>query len=311
MEKFYYKGSNGRTDIAAYAWFPDGEIKGLIYFAHGIMEYAERHSKFFELLTNEGYCVIANDHMGHGDSQAIFPMFFDGRIGISGWNCACNDAYLCIYTCRKKFNISRDIPLYGMGFSLGSFIVQTVAIRNPTLFTGGLILLSTGNQNPIKTNLGKILALHEAHRYGIANTTPQVSKWTIKSFNKHFGGRTIADWFCLNRRSLQKYLDDDRCGKEITAGLLYDVLDGIEYTSNFFNIKQMDSRMPILILAGSRDPVGDFGKGVRRVEAGMKKAGISNVEVHLLPGGRHDIFHEIQSGCTEKGIHLIINWLKV
>ena len=85
----------------------------------------------------------------------------------------------------------------------------------------------------------------------------------------------------------------------------------MKYTGSKQAYENWPKDMPVLLLSGDKDPVGDFGKGVRRVEAGMKKAGISNVEVHLLPGGRHDIFHEIQSGCTEKGIHLIINWLKV
>ena len=294
MEKFYYKGSNGRTNIAAYAWFPNGEIKGLVYFAHGIMEYAERHNNFFELLAQNGYCVIANDHMGHGNSQDVYPMFFHGRIGVSGWNCACNDAYMCIYNCRKKFNISKDIPLYGIGFSLGSFIIQTVAIRNPSLFTGGIILLSTGTQNPIKTIVGKIFAMHEANRYGVANTTPQVFNHTFGKFNKHFNQRTIADWFCLNRKSLDKYLDDDKCGKEITVGLLYDLLEGIEYTGNFFNIKQMDTQMPILILAGSRDAAGNFSKDVKKLHKRFLIAGLNSTCV-LYNHMRHDILHEVNS----------------
>ena len=57
--------------------------------------------------------------------------------------------------------------------------------------------------------------------------------------------------------------------------------------------------------------MGEFSKGVRRVEVEMKKAGILNVETHLLPDARHDIFHEIKSGCAEQAAHIIIKWLNI
>ena len=57
--------------------------------------------------------------------------------------------------------------------------------------------------------------------------------------------------------------------------------------------------------------MGEFSKGVRRVEVEMKKAGILNVETHLLPDARHDIFHEIKSGCAEQAAHIIVNWINI
>jgi alpha-beta hydrolase superfamily lysophospholipase len=294
MEKFTYRASNGKSEISAYAWFPEVGKKGLIYFAHGVMEYAERHAAFFEQLTKEGYIVVANDHMGHGNSQNVFPMYFDGRMSISGWDCACNDAYLCIYNFRKKFNISKSLPLYGIGFSLGSFIIRTVAIRNPNLFTGGLVLIGTGNQNPIKIKTGKVLASLESNRYGSPNTTPNISKFTFGSFNKHFRQNTTVDWFCLNKDTRTEYLNDDRCGKQITAGLLYDILCGMEYTGDFFNIKQMNPDMPILLLSGSRDPVGNFGKGIKSLYQKFRIAGL-NTTCIFYNHMRHDILHEVDA----------------
>lgn len=305
MEKFSYRSSSGKCDITAYAWFPQITPKGLVYFAHGIMEYAERHASFFETLTNEGYIVVANDHMGHGDSQHIFPMSFMGRIGVSGWDCACNDAYLCIYNFRKKFNINKNIPLYGMGFSLGSFIIRTVAIRNPSLFDG-LILLGTGNQSLIKTKIGKMYAEWECNKYGRPNTTPNVSKLTFGAFNKHFRQNTIADWFCLNKKSRDQYLDDDRCGKEMTAGLFYDVLCGIEYTGDFFNIKRMNPDMPILLLSGSRDPVGDFSKGIKSLHRKFRYAGL-NATCILYNHMRHDLLHELDAKTIKQDIVDFLN----
>ena len=67
--------------------------------------------------------------------------------------------------------------------------------------------------------------------------------------------------------------------------------------------------MPILLISGDKDPVGDFGKGVRRVEAAMKKAGITSIETHLLSKARHDIFHEVNIGCASQVTQLIEKWI--
>ncbi|MBR5583267.1 MAG: alpha/beta hydrolase, partial [Lachnospiraceae bacterium] len=69
--------------------------------------------------------------------------------------------------------------------------------------------------------------------------------------------------------------------------------------------------MPVLLLSGEKDPVGDFTKGVRRVEAAMKNADMKNVTVQFLPGARHDIFHEVKSGCAKQVVQLIKNWINV
>jgi len=49
--------------------------------------------------------------------------------------------------------------------------------------------------------------------------------------------------------------------------------------------------IPILILSGERDPVGDFGKGVKQVAEKLKKTG-HNVRLVLYPEARHVVLCE-------------------
>ena len=56
--------------------------------------------------------------------------------------------------------------------------------------------------------------------------------------------------------------------------------------------------MPVLLISGEDDPVGDAGKGVRLVEKSMKNAGLTNVTLKLYPGARHDVLHEEKSGTA-------------
>lgn len=291
MEKraFSYAGASGKSAIAAYSYVPNGKVKGVVYFAHGVTEYAERHEELFKVLTNHGFAVLANDHMGHGRSKGNFPMYFQGGL-CSGWSCACIDAVTCITVGRDLLNIGDDIPVYGIGFSLGSFIIQEVAICNPEIFAK-IILLGTGYQSPAEITIGKVMAKSECKKHGAHNTTPQVSKLTFETYNKSFAGDTRADWLCEYRPALDEYLADTRCGKDFTAGLFYDLLCGMEFVGKQSNIKKLNPKLEVLMLSGKNDAVGKFTNGVKTLANKYQAAGIF-VETHFYNGMRHDILHE-------------------
>ena len=69
----------------------------------------------------------------------------------------------------------------------------------------------------------------------------------------------------------------------------------------------MGYRLPVLLLSGQDDPVGDGGKGVRAIYQRMKKTGMENVALRLFPGARHDLLHE---PVAEEVWQLIGEWMK-
>ena len=66
--------------------------------------------------------------------------------------------------------------------------------------------------------------------------------------------------------------------------------------------------MPILLISGQDDPVGDGGKGVRAIYNSMKKAGMEQVTLKLFPGARHDLLHEEKS-VGEAARTYIADWI--
>ena len=54
----------------------------------------------------------------------------------------------------------------------------------------------------------------------------------------------------------------------------------------------VSKHLPIFFVAGADDPVGAFGKGVKRVYERFKKSGIKNVSLKLYEGDRHEILNE-------------------
>ena len=66
--------------------------------------------------------------------------------------------------------------------------------------------------------------------------------------------------------------------------------------------------MPVLLLSGQDDPVGDAGRGVQKIYEQMKKAGIRHITFRLFPNARHDLLHEETNGA-ETARHCIADWL--
>ena len=90
---------------------------------------------------------------------------------------------------------------------------------------------------------------------------------------------------------------------QITHGMTehmgrYEALGSMKRSGSAFEYDGWDTSLPILLISGQEDPVGDAGKGVRTIHNRMKKTGMENVTLTLLPNARHDIFHEEANGIA-------------
>ena len=62
------------------------------------------------------------------------------------------------------------------------------------------------------------------------------------------------------------------------------------------------------MIAGEMDPVGEYGAGVKKVEAMLKNAGKKNLETILYKDARHEILNE--SRCFDKVCEDVIGWIE-
>lgn len=68
----------------------------------------------------------------------------------------------------------------------------------------------------------------------------------------------------------------------------------------------MPTDLPILIISGADDPVGDWGKGPQKVYQKLQKAGFNHLKLQLFPELRHEILFETE---YEEVYHTIGDWL--
>ena len=286
--EFYYPSADGKTTIHAVEWVPEGQPKAILQISHGVTEHMLRYKEMAEYFTQRGFVVVGNDHLGHGISIAgdAEPMYFGPE---DSWLWVQRDMYTCMKMTKKKYP---NLPYVLLGFSLGSFVVRTFLIRHPGKVDGA-ILAGTGQSPALSLILAKWIAKKEGRKAGEEHSTPMIHKLTFETYNQHFKpNRTDYDWLCASESELDAYIADPLRGEDMSAGLFREMLNGMMYTGDLKMQKKMDKDVPILLVSGDQDPVGDCGKGVERTCRSFQKAGIKDVNKILYPGLRHDIFHE-------------------
>ena len=282
--EFNYMSSNGSTLIHCIKWIPDNPI-GVIQIVHGITEHIGRYEEFASYMANLGYIVVGNDHLGHGKSIINDkPKMYIGKLG--SWDYLVKD----IHTLHELISEEYKLPVYLIGFSLGSFVSRHYLIDyNPNYQKA--ILVGTGIQLGLVLNILKMIVKGEVKKIGEENTSKFIKDLSFGTYNKQIKDtKTDCDWLTSSEEEINKYLNDPLVGKDITGSLFYELLDGMIYTSKLSNIKKMKD-LPILLLSGLDDPVGSKGNGVKKLESIYKKNNI-DVSIKLYEGKRHDLFHE-------------------
>ena len=92
-----------------------------------------------------------------------------------------------------------------------------------------------------------------------------------------------------------------------TNGFFYDLLTGVEFANSRENVESLPKDLPLLIISGDMDPVGDYGKGVKKIYKLYSDAGIVDVTLKLIPDARHELLNE----TNRKEVYEILwGWLE-
>lgn len=301
MNTLTFIGGN-QKEINATIWLPETQPNYILQIVHGMTEHIGRYHNFAKELNTYGIGVVGFDLRGHGHNDSL-PQIASFKE--DGWQASLEDIHACKQAIIKQYP---NTPIYILGFSLGSFLVREYLSLYPENIAGAIIA-GTGKQPKAILSIIKALVKKEIQKNGFDQTTPLVKKLSFETYNQKFKpNRTEADWLCYDKQELDNYLNDPLCRKYISSGLFYQLLDSMQKTGEN-NIYTNYPNIPYLLLSGEKDAVGDFTKGILQVQKDMEKHQLQ-VETHLLPNARHDIFHEVDTGTTHKVIQIIHHWIK-
>ena len=284
-------------------WLPEGDIRGIVQITHGMTEHIGRYTALAALLTENGFAAAGFDLRGHGKNPADTEC---ASFGKDGWQASLEDMRALHTLLHSEYP---DVPLFMLGFSLGSFLLREYL----SLYGEGIrgaIILGTGHQPKGVLRIMKTIVATQFKKAGFDGTTKLVHELSFGVYNRKFRpNRTESDWLCADEAQLDRYLADPLCRKEISAGLFYQLLDAMERTGSKHAYDRWNKQLPVLLLSGADDPVGDAGKGVKAVYAAMQKAGLAQAEMHLYSGARHDLLHE-ESTAAGSARSTLLAWLE-
>ena len=288
MRNDFWFDSCGAGKIHGCRWTPDGDVKAVVQIVHGIAEFVERYDTFARYLNERGILVVAEDHMGHGQS-----INGDGIRGYfhGGWFSAVADSYYLLEETRKEYP---DVPYILFGHSMGSFMARTILCKYPDSGIAGAIICGTGWQPTFA--MPALIRVVEAvcKKTGETNPNEKLQGMVFGSYNKKVEHpRTDYDWLTRDAKTVDEYIAHPLCGFTASCGLLREMMKGIYYIQKKENLANMRKDLPVRFIAGGDDPVGSYGKGVHQAAEAFRKAGMRDVSVRIYPLGRHEILNEI------------------
>lgn len=276
--------SDGTHQLYGRVYLPEGEVKGLFHVVHGMTEHMERYEPFMKVMAAEGYICFGYDHLGHGKTAKDKSEL--GYIAKrDGWKLLVNDVTVFGNAMRAEYG--DDLPYILMGHSMGSFIVRLASVigRSPDK----LIVMGTGGPNPLAGAGLFLVAIMK--RFGREqDISALIHKLAFGAYNKKFKGDGSRGWLTSDADIREKYAKDPHCNFRFTVSAMGDLINLTKRSNSGKWFKQVKKDLPILLVAGKEDPVGNYGKGVNVVFNKLKKRGCC-VEIRLYHG-RHEILND-------------------
>lgn len=304
-EEFYYDSRDGKTKLHAVRYRPEdsASVRCVLQIVHGMAEYVERYEGFAEFMTDRGFVVTGEDHMGHGKSVK------DG--GKYGYFCVQDPATVLVRDVHRLKKMTQElypaVPYVLMGHSMGSFIARNYMFRYGTGISAAVIM-GTGMPSAGTVRAAKAITGVQKCFCGGGHTGRLIDRITFGGYNRGVAEpRTEWDWLSREKSLVDRYIADPMCGFVFTLNgfsALFELISRLHRTEN---LKNIPCGLPVFMVSGDADPVGDYGKGVRKAYDSLLAVGLQNVTLKMYEGGRHELLNETN---REEVGRDILDWIE-
>lgn len=297
--EFGFPSWDDRSTIHAIVWLPaDGlpaRPHGIVQLIHGMSEHIERYDTFARFLVQNGFIVCGHDHIGHGHSVSTRAEL--GHMPPeNGADVLVEDVDTLRYIVAHAFG--PELPYFIFGHSMGSFTLRVYLTRHGEGLAGA-ILCGTGQKPQIISLAGNALANLGAKVRGDHAKSDLIHTMADGAFTRAVDDpQTEFDWISTDRANIEEYIRDDLNGFQFTLGGYAALTRLTLLAANLELAKKIPNDLPLLFIAGAKDPVGDSGAGVKAAADMMEKAGAEDVEVILYDGMRHEVLNEADAAIV-------------
>lgn len=148
-----FLSNDGKTQIFVRKWIPDQkQIKAVIQITHGMLEHSNRYDWFANALAKEGFLVVVQDLLGHGESVVStqeLGFFDEDKLD----DVLIEDIHILRTQTQESIQLQKQTPYFMIGHSMGSYLLR----KYLTLYGQGLdgaIIMSTGYVEQKTVKLG-------------------------------------------------------------------------------------------------------------------------------------------------------------
>lgn len=287
-QREFFPSTNGADRICYYRYLPEGEVRGVFQIAHGMAENAERYEDFIRYMCDAGWAVYIHEHVAHGGSAKDsdhLGLFLDG-----------DQASIMVEDTRKMCAIAKgENPgkkVVLLGHSMGSFVSRLFVTKYGTEING-FVISGSGGANPAA---GAGLALIKVMKVfkGKDFRSKFIDKMAFGTFNDKFDDkRTDFDWLTRDQKIVDDYIASPHCGYLFSLDGMKALMELNAGANKPGAFKSTPKELPIFIISGSMDPVGDYGAGVERFYEAYRNAGVEQLQMKLYPDARHEVLNEL------------------
>ena len=274
-------------------WKAEPATSNLVFMT-GMQEHSERYDHLARYLNDFGISVYVLDAVGQGlnaprpeDQQKWFKGAFDTNVSAAH---------------QKVMELKEEtkLPTFIMGHSMGSFMTQ----RYLELFPDSadkVVIWSSNGPRRMKMACAYMLGSIRTNKRNWDKPSKFISNASFGPYARTVKNRkTDVDWLSYDEENVKDYIADPYCGAENTHGFWKEFLRGMNELYKKKNLKKVSKNEKILIVAGEEDPVGEMGKGPRRLKEMYEKLGVSNVTIFMFPHMRHEIHNETEKHLVYK-----------
>ena len=248
-----------------------------------------------------GFIVAADDHVGHGKTAIVNDSW--GDWGTKGVHTLMEDEHTLTTLVKEKYP---DLPYFLFGHSMGSFITRDYISKYGDELAAATICGTTGVWPNLDQGIAMLQKLVDEGKGEESDpgAAGSLMGWMFSRIPE--GVKYGNEWICAD-----PYVQLDHAADPFDAftkptsnrAFLYfcqmmDIITGPEWA------EKVPKELPIYNIAGSEDPVGQFGEGVMQVDAWLKETG-HNVTTKLYEGYRHEIHNyadlkdEVETGIIQ------------
>lgn len=303
MQKFkeILNGRDGYKFSVSF-WIPEGSPRGIVQILHGMVEYIDRYDEFASFLATNGFVVAGDDHRGHGltageENLGKVPeghTYFD----------TIDDAFVLTEYLKDKFP---ELPIFLFGHSYGSFLAQGY-IEKHSKDIKGCVLCGSAKMDTPDVKMGKAVANLQFKLYGKDKPANLIRKLSFGGYDKPFKKEKRANaWLNRDVDACEKYNNDKFCNYTMSIGFYKYFFDGLSKIYEKERLESISKDLPVFIISGDNDPVGNMGKLVRELYDMYVGLNMKNIDIKLYNKSRHEILNELNK---EEVYQDVLDWIE-